>query len=296
MTSGLGKVILFGEHAVVYGHPALAGAIDRRVSCRIAGRADALQLSCPAWDLEVRASDDHPVARALTAIASATEVHAPLRIAAQATVPKAAGLGSSAALCVALTRVLFESRAVLAGDDDVERIANLGEAAFHDHPSGVDVALALRGGLGLFRKSHGFEPIVAPPITVAVALTGRERSTRALVQYVAQRRAEAPDRIDAELAALGTIAETAAAQVRAGEMDLLPLVREAQDRLAHLGVSCPEIDDLVARARAIGASAKLTGAGGGGAVIGTGPDLDALVQTWRSAGYESFIAAIGARP
>jgi len=296
MTSGLAKVILFGEHAVVYGYPALAGAIDRRVSCRIAGRAEALQLSCPTWGLAVCADDDHPVARALTAIAAATAVTAPLRIAVQTTVPKAAGLGSSAALCVALTRALFESRAHVASDAEIERIANLGEAAFHESPSGVDVALALRGGLGVFRKGRGFEPITCAPISIAVALTGRERSTRAMVQAVAQRRAADPTHVDAELAALGQLAETATAQVRKAKLDLAPLMGEAQERLASLGLSCAEIDDLVARARAIGATAKLTGAGGGGAVIGTGPDLDELARTWRSAGYEAFTTEIGARP
>ena len=137
--SGRGKVILFGEHAVVYGHPALAAALAQSTTVR-ATPAARCSLSVPAWGLDQATP---PVIAAVHAIAAHLGVSPDVALTGESTVPSRAGLGSSASLCVAVARAL-------APDGDIEGAANAGEATFHGNPSGVDVALAARGGIGLF--------------------------------------------------------------------------------------------------------------------------------------------------
>src|SRR5215468_8690539 len=104
---GYGKIILLGEHAVVYGYPALAAALDRGVTVvpvpTPAGGA--LRLDLRAWNLRVSAGDEHPAGRSLAAIADALDAGRPaLSLIADAQLPPGAGLGSSAALAVAVAR------------------------------------------------------------------------------------------------------------------------------------------------------------------------------------------------
>jgi mevalonate kinase len=280
---GRGKVILLGEHAVVYGHAALAAGLGIGVTVEAtAAAADALAI--PAWGVAA------PISAAVAAVKAALGVTAPVRLHADAEVPARAGLGSSAALAVALTRALAALNGRALDDAEVERIADRAERVFHDNPSGVDVALAARGGFGRFRRGVGLEPIAAPPLRLAIGLSGEPRSTAAMVNRVRDLGA----RGQPILAALGALASAGAAALAAGRpADLAPLFDEAQRHLAALEISTPALDRLCALARAAGAGAKLTGAGGGGAVIALG-DLPAVVAAWRGAGFTAFIAEVGA--
>jgi mevalonate kinase len=292
--TGWGKVILLGEHAVVYGHPALAAALDRGVSARVRP-ADRLRLSIPAWDLDVAAGDDHPVAVALAAIAAAVGAEgAAVAIDADAAIPPAAGLGSSAALAVALARALGGHVAGRPLDDDrVAEVADAAERCFHRRPSGVDVALATRGGLGVFRRGAGLTPLAAPPVTVAIGCSGEPRSTAAMVERVAA--SCRGDAGDPRLVELGAAATQGAEHVVAGDLHRLgPLLTAAHRTLATFGISTPALDGLVDDALAAGAlGAKLTGAGGGGAVIALAPGREAdVLAAWQRRGVAGFVATL----
>jgi len=296
---GHGKVILVGEHAAVYGHPALAGALACGVRLR-AQPGDTLTLDVAGWDVHVRAGDDHPVAHALVAVAGALGV-ARATIEGDADVPPAAGLGSSAALAVALARALAAHAGKAIDVAAIEEIAAGAERCFHGNPSGIDVAVAARGGLGLYRRGHGLTPVAAAPLPLVIGLSGQPRSTAAMVERVAQARAARTAAVDAELAALGAAAERAAVLLGAVQVDtaeLGELFTDAHARLASLGVSAPVLDAMVAAAGGAGATgAKLTGGGGGGAVIALAPGReDAVLAAWRAMGKDGFVTDVGARP
>lgn len=342
MTWAFGKAILLGEHAVVYGYPALAGAIDCPLRARFtpasasevsgASGARGLRLRVPAWQLDVsitsteRASE-HVVGSALEVLVR--EVGAALDapgleierdgeqdveqnleqsllgcIDIDTELPAAAGLGSSAALSVALARLLF---AVLRperpapSDEIIEAIANCAERCFHDNPSGVDVALATRGGMGVFVRGQGLRILEAAPVSLAVGLSGQARRTADLVARVARARAAERARTDRLLGVLGEAAERGQHALERADLDTLgALMNRAHETLAELALSTDVLDRLVARARdAQALGAKLTGAGGGGAVIALGrdrPHAAAICQSFRDIGYASFTCTLGARP
>ena len=308
MIWAFGKAILLGEHAVVYGHPALAGAIDCPVLCTIATRAasePAIRLRVPRWNLDVASSDDHPVARALRAMldghggAPDGSSAGKIDIDIDTELPAAAGLGSSAALSVTLARALAHAAGQTPSDEQVEILAELSERCFHDNPSGIDVALACRGGLGLYRRGRGLEPVDAPPIALAVGLSGQPRRTADMVGRVARARERDRQAADAHLAWLGEAALAGRDALVRGDLGALgALMTRAHEILAELGVSAPVLDDLVAIALAHGAlGAKLTGGGGGGAVIAVADgDHHELVQAWRDQGFAGFVCNLGARP
>lgn len=285
-----GKVILLGEHAVVYGHQAIAGAIHRGVQCQVTAQAPA-RLCIPAWNVDVKPEDDHPVARAFQALLSTAE-SGPLQIEAKTDLPAAAGLGSSAALCIAIARVLCPQ---LQGSG-LEALAHSGEACFHEDPSGVDVALSARGGIGLYRKATGLEPISCLALPLVVGLSGVARSTADMVTGVGQRLRDDPSLESIMQAIAGQVSEGHKALL-AGDLDTLgQLMNQNQLSLQALGVCNDTLAQMVHAAQAAGAlGAKLTGAGGGGAMIALAPDRQEDVQQALAVlGYESFITTLGA--
>jgi mevalonate kinase len=299
VTSAFGKCILVGEHAVVYGHPALAGALTRGVTCT-AKEADETTLEVPAWGLAVTAgpASDHPAARALHALMVALDSPCPLSFRAHADVPAGVGLGSSAALAVACVRAAAVALGRDVTDEEVEATAGAAERVFHARPSGVDVALAARGGLGVYQTSRGYRPLTAPPVPVAIGLTGEPRQSSAMVTRVADAMAALPGPTEGHLDRISRATERAIDAVTRGDfVELGAAMTRAHGALTALGVSTDGIERLIAAARGAGAiAAKLTGAGGGGAVValvpGTGP---AVLSAWRALGCDGFLADLGER-
>jgi mevalonate kinase len=286
---GHGKLILLGEHAVVFGAPALAAGIARGVRATASPGQGALHV--PAWGLEARAGDGSPVGTALARLLDSLKVRG-LDFVVEAEVPPRAGLGSSAALATALARAARPD----AGEEALLAAVGEAEAVFHGSPSGIDAAAALRGGLGRFQRGEGWRPLALHrPLRVCVGLTGKPRDTRAQVEAVGRLCARTPAaRRTVDL--LGEISEAGVAAVTKGDIDDLGRLFDlAHGALAGLRVSSPELDTLVHAARAAGAvGAKLTGAGGGGAVIALAPahSRDVLAR-WSALGFDGFDTLVG---
>jgi mevalonate kinase len=295
---GYGKIILLGEHAVVYGYPALAAALDRGVTVAPVPTpaGGPLRLELRAWELRVSAGEDHPVGRSLAAIADALGAgRPPLSLIADAQIPPGAGLGSSAALAVAVARALLIYLERPLDAATLTRAAGASEALIHGRPSGVDVALAIAGGLGVFRRSAGLAPLAgAPALRVLVGPSGTPRSTAAMVERVAAETASQVD--DARLRELGALTDAGTAALLAADLPALgAAMNRAHTVLAELGVSTPQLDALCEAARTAGAhGAKLTGAGGGGAVIAIAArDREqAILGAWKQAGVDGFVTTL----
>ncbi|HET6147063.1 MAG TPA: mevalonate kinase [Polyangia bacterium] len=306
---GHAKVILIGEHGVVHGHPALAAGLA--VGVRVEAVTGSGRLSVPGWSLTAKAGDGSPVGRALAAILTRLRAD-DLDFRAEAAIPSRAGLGSSAAMAVAIARAAVAASAQRlepgrAGDQDglprpdddlprLRRAVDDAEAVFHGTPSGIDAAAALGGGVGRFQRGLGWRPIaVAQAMRICIGLTGRPRDTSAQVAAVTRLRERVPT-VGKMLALFGDLADAGERALAIGDVDGLGrLFDVAHGLLCALRVSSPEIEALVHGARAAGAiGAKLTGAGGGGAVIALAPAHEPdVIARWRRDGFDGFVTTIG---
>jgi mevalonate kinase len=274
-----GKVILLGEHAVVYGSAAIAVGLDQGAHAEVReAPVSELVLGEERYVLGLE-PDGAPAARAFAALLGSLGTGG---IAAEARleIPAGAGLGASASLGVALARAIRELLLRSTGRAPALAPAALAwENVFHGNASGVDTAAAEHGGCLAFRR--GTEPSVlrpGRPLELVVALVEPGASTRRMVEGVAARRAAERARIDNLLDSIAALVERARACIALGDnAQLGQLMSENHQRLVALGVSTPQLDQACRWALEAGAlGAKLTGAGGGGCAV-------ALVEAERRA-------------
>lgn len=292
---GGGKCIVLGEHAVVYGEPAIAAGLDRGVTVTVAPRAAGpttfrgLHLS-ESEAARLRVAVEALVTATLGASGSAG-VPAAFDLEVESTLPTGVGLGSSAALSVALTRALADHYGVDLDDTEVVRRANLAEAVFHTHPSGIDAEAAARGGTLLFRRGEGATPLRLPtPIALVIAMVGPSPPTAEMVSGVRTRWDNDRAATEPHVRAIGSLVTEARAALASADLARLGALMDTNHaHLQALGVSSPTLDEHVAIARRAGAlGAKMTGGGGGGCMIAlvrepAGPDTEDVVDALRDA-------------
>jgi mevalonate kinase len=276
-----GKIILLGEHAVVYGRPALAAGLARGLEVEVRAAEGAARVESEHAELLADGRPLRLVREAATALGLAPRgFTAEIRSA----LPPGAGLGSSAALAIAVLRALAEAagRRLAAGDELA--LGRRLEAIFHGHPSGIDPAAAALGTC--FRFVRGEPPTITPlrtarPLPLVVALGRGARSTgTAVIGLRARWEADRArhERLFDEIAA---VVDAGAHAAECGDLRALGRAfDENQALLAALGVSAPEVERVATAARVAGAlGAKLTGGGAGGAVIALAADPDGLAAT-----------------
>lgn len=271
---GHGKLILCGEHAVVYGHPALAMAVDRRTTVRLTPRPGPLE-----------ARGDIVDDRLIPALRTVLPPEGWL-VDIGTDLPVGRGMGSSAALAVALIRAESASRGHAPSVDEVFERAFAVERVFHGNPSGLDHAVSARGGLLRYRRGPppSFEPLPLPSWRLVVLDSGVAGDTKQLVAGVASRRPT----VDADLDRIGELVLEATAALDDPQA-LGPLLTENHGLLRRIGVSTPQLDDLVALALKAGAlGAKLAGAGGGGVVLALVEDPEPVLRAAAAAGVPAF--------
>jgi len=267
-----GKVILLGEHAVVYGRTALAAAVDRHVVVTVTPRhGRACLVADPAI---VRAGAPDPSDKLAAALARAAAVlRVPLEgfeASVRSDLPVAVGLGSSAAFSVALIRALGRFFDCRLDDPTVCAHAFEIEKLFHGFPSGIDNTVATYGGAIAFKRNASVRPLVLGcPVPLVVAVGQTPRETQKTVTALRQRWAADPARYESWFDEIDALVTEAEGLVATGALDALGvLMNRNQSLLDRLGVSTEELDRMVARAGADGGpGAPVTGGGGGGAVI-----------------------------
>lgn len=275
-----GKIILFGEHAVVYGEPAIAApvqALQARaiVSPEISDPTGEIRIEAPDINLSSDLKDleaDHPLRVAVREVLGdqpLNEVPA-CRIQITSTIPLSSGLGSSAAISTALIRALSAFWGKRMTDEEVSRAAFEVEKIYHVTPSGIDNSVVVFQQPIYYQKGIPMEFLsIHSPFSILIAGSGSPGDTRKAVTAVRESWLEEPDRYNNLFTEIGSIARRARELITSGDpRELGPLMDQNHTLLQDLGVSTPRLDQLILTAKNAGAlGAKLSGGGLGGHLI-----------------------------
>ena len=302
-SSACGKVILLGEHAVVYGRSALAAPIPLAVEARVVDGKDGVQVVVPRWGVEQRVPsiDEHPVGVAgiLALLLKQLELaDRAMTIEVFPNVPRAMGLGGSSALAVSVIRALNSHFDLGLEAAAINAYAFECEQAAHGTASGVDNTLATYGATMLYRRAENAAAGVqftaltlAKPLPLVVGISGKESLTATSVARVADARRSNPARYEALFDQIDAVTLAGAEAARDGDLaELGELMNLCHGYLSALQVSTRELEELIHIARHHGAvGAKLTGGGGGGSIVALCPENGSeVVAAIEAAGYQAL--------
>ncbi len=240
MSFSAGKLILFGEHSVVYGGLALVASISRGVRARVVQEAGSEKTEVVRKAIEVAGGDSD------------------IKVKIESELPVGSGLGSSAAVASSVIKTVREYLGKPIDQDELFQLTMECEKVAHGNPSGVDPASVVYGGLIAFIKGEPLERLkIKDPIKLMLVNTGKpSETTKEMVERVANN----PDK-EAIIKDIGQLAERAKKRlVEGGEIS--QLINENGILLEKLGVVGERARTLSEQLRGLGASVKITGAGG----------------------------------
>jgi mevalonate kinase len=312
VASAPAKVILLGEHFVVYGEPAIVLAIDKRAYAKVENRNDKrlylrsanLNLAGYFEDRAFKAeqgdpkearSKFEPIKLAVEKVLEKYGESVGLNIEINSTVPVAAGLGSSAAVAAAATAAVSASLNVKMSKEDILRISYEAEKIVHGAPSGIDPAISTFGGALLFQMDTGFQPLdVSVDIPLVIGDTGIQRSTRSQVEKVRSTKEKYEQIMGYVMHAAREIVLRAVDALKENDLETIGDLMNINHALLYgIGVSDESLEWLINAARKAGAlGAKLTGGGGGGCMIALAQNerLQTILEAIQRAGGIPFMA------
>lgn len=285
-SSAPGKIILFGEHAVVYNRPALAVPVNQvQVEVEILDSDSAgVWIHAPIIDLHTELNSlqsDHAIGSVILKVLSLLDTSSSptgrgargeggITINISSTIPVASGLGSGAAVSVALIRALSSFFSISLTDTQINEMVFESEKLHHGTPSGIDNTVITFNKPVYFIKGQPIETfMVGKPFTIVIADTGIPAPTKESVGDVRKLWLKDKNKYESIFDEIGQISLIARRSIQSGQPELLgELMNENHSLLQQLTVSSPELDKLVLSARDAGAlGAKLSGGGRGGNMI-----------------------------
>jgi mevalonate kinase len=301
LASAPGKIILFGEHAVVYGRPALAVPVTQvHADVEVmASSRPGIWIDAPDVDLHAELNalpSDHPIASVIHNFLFLWRVSPfpNLAIRISSTIPVASGLGSGAAVTVALTRALASHFHHPLTGEEVNAFAFEIEKLHHGTPSGIDNTVITYASPVYFIRGNPIETFrVAKPFTIVIGDTGIPAPTKESVGDVRKLWEANQPNWEVIFDQVGKIAQSAREVIEKGDTSKLgQLMDQNHALLQEMTVSSPELDKLVTAARQAGAlGAKMSGGGRGGNMIALAPQerADEVSQSLLRAGARHTI-------
>ncbi len=317
-----GKIILLGEHAVVYDRPGIATAVSvlSRVSVEpsdefvLVNYGKALRISLDDIEemgreidevvarrdfetLRIIARDRNVAPLYVVYVVSRSSRLLPAKIVIETEVRK--GMGSSASVFSALALAYARYAGAEVSGEEVSAAAYAGDVVAHGGtPSGIDNTVVTQGGYIRFRRSEGFRRISAPPLPLVVVDSGEEASTAEMVALVRAERGRDPEGFEERMNRLASVVEAAERSLVSGNLsDLGRLMLEYYEILSTFGISTEALDEIVKTALSLGAlGAKPTGAWGGGVCVVLPRDAEdgrRLAEEMREMGFDAFSVTAG---
>ena len=301
-TRAYGKLILFGEHFVVYKVPALVGAVSAYTDCECIVQdktndddSSDVQVqdnrpAVPGYKVKKKDEADAAIQLVLKHL-NIDLTKKSVKLVFGGDLCCASGIGASAAQVVSLARALNAECQLRLSDDEINAAGYEGEKGYHGTPSGIDNTASTFGGVLRFQRTDG-DPIfikkkLSEPIRIVYASTGITASTTEVVGDVRAKKEADPTWFDGLMKEYMEIVTQAEQALEKGDMTGLgKLLNQNHALLQQLTVSCQELDDLVNAARAAGAiGAKMSGTGRGGLMLALTPT--AAVQDAVAAALEA---------
>jgi mevalonate kinase len=303
---GFGKAILFNEHFVVYGVPAIVSAIGKYTIAKIEPFSGSeLKLednrdATPKYKEEKLQQQKDSLNRILKAMNLESSKKG-LKIELGGNLYAASGIGASAASCVAIAKALSEHFNLNLSDDEINNIAYEGEKGYHGTPSGIDNTASTFGGLIWFEKGSNNviqRMTLSSPIEIVIGNTGKVSDTAAAVAGVRARKEKNPDKYKEIFDRAKNIAFLARRAFKDEDYEEVgKLMNENHKLLQQIEVSSRELDFLVDVARENGAlGAKLTGSGLGGNMIALTPGKELqerVANAIEKEGFQVLATSIG---
>lgn len=281
---GFGKAILFNEHFVVYGVPAIVSAIGKYTVAKVTPfegsefKFEDDRSATPSYKTDKLEQQKDSFDRIFKKMRLDNSKNG-IKIELGGNLYAASGIGASAASCVAVARALSEHFNLNLSDDEINDIAYEGEKGYHGTPSGIDNTASTFGGLIWFEKGEPniMEKIsLSTPVRIVMGNTGKVADTIAAVAGVRRRKEKDPEKYKKIFNRADNIAYLAKRALQEENYkEVGKLMNENHKLLQQIEVSSRELDFLVGVAREQGAlGAKLTGGGLGGNMIALTPGKD----------------------
>ena len=285
--SAPGKLLLLGDHAVVYGYPCLVTAVNERMTLTLEPSLDgALHMDTPG------VTDTRFLETALrNGLAHWHETMPAITIRTSSGFSGQYGFGSSAAVTVAL---LFALRELFQKQESLKDIFALAFKTVIDVQgvgSGFDVAAAAWGGtLWYEKRGERIEPVHHEDMPLIVGYTGTKADTSSIVKEIAEKYAAQKDRVERIFQAMGQLVLDARVKIEEGDWERVGTLMDFnQEYLRDLGVSSEKLETMISAAKRAGAwGAKLSGAGRGDSMI-------ALAPKEKREAVEQAIEAVGGK-
>lgn len=279
---GYGKLILFGEHFVVYKVPALVAAVAAYTDCKAElTSTPGVEMidnrpAVPGYKVKKKAEQDEATELVLKHLGLDTSKQG-VRLTLGGDLCAVSGIGASASSCIAIGRAVGAAMGLGLTEEQVNAAGYEGEKGYHGTPSGIDNTSACYGGILKFQRTAG-DPIFEMqnlPETVGLvyASTGITASTTTVVGDVRAKKEADPKWWDDLMKRYVAVVTEGEQVLQSGDWKRLgELINENHTLCQELTVSCPELDELVDTARAAGAwGAKMSGTGRGGLMLAITP-------------------------
>lgn len=305
MSFGFGKIILTGEHSVVHGTHAVAAPISLKMKAKVWDHDNGIRLMIPRWGVEQTlqfgAEHKYSIYRSLEMILEHLDLKdSSMNIEVFPEVPRAMGMGGSAALAVAIIRALDNHFELGLDDDDIRRLSFESENIVHGGASGIDNTVSTYGNLIMYQM--GTPPkmdtlTLTEPIPIVIGLSGVESMTSKMVRRVRDNKEKHSKWYEQIFNRMDELALASKTALENGNLEELGMIMNMNHGyLNTLSVSSPEVEELVEIARSNNAlGAKMTGGGGGGAMIAlcdSAKTQKKIQKKMHESGYDALIAEI----
>jgi mevalonate kinase len=304
---GYGKVILFGEHFVVYGLPGIASGISDYTEARIedAKKHEFIDKRPETPGYKTTKKDE--IQRQLAALFKHFNVdpaNPPIKITLTGNLVCASGVGASAALATSIARAFNERLKLGMDDEKINEAAYIAEEAGSGKPSGIDNTCSVFGGFIAFKKNMAGGPNdierlkSKKPVEIVMGNTGISQETKLVVEDVKKKKEANPGWFDSVCKQYNETFLDAVRAVKKGDWATVgKLMDRNQSLLREIGVSCDELEKLIKIAKDNGAiGAKLTGTGRGGYMVALTPGKDVqdrVAAAIEAAGFRTLKTTIG---